>query len=129
VWLAVAAFAMVVLVGLAADLGGQVHAKLQAQHLAVEAARAGSQQLMPGRAMRGQGAVVEPGRAVAAAQAYLAGASDVTGTVSVLEHGTVAVDTASTYRTRFLGVIGIGSLTVTGHAEARVVRAVEGVAR
>jgi hypothetical protein len=39
------------------------------------------------------------------------------------------VDTTTTYRTQFLSIIGIHQLTVTGHAEAQTVRAVDGVVR
>jgi hypothetical protein len=41
----------------------------------------------------------------------------------------VAVHTAATYHTKFLGIIGIDQVPVTGSAESRIVRAVEGVER
>ena len=67
-------------------------------------------------------------RAAAAARAYLA-ASDVTGTVQLRGSTAVVVHTAATYHTKFLGVIGIDQVQVTGSAESRIVRAVEGVER
>ena len=78
--------------------------------------------------MLGQAAVVDAAGAVAAASTYIAGTPEVSGTASVV--GTrVVVDTTTTYRTQFLSIIGIQELTVTGHAEAQTVRAVEGVVR
>lgn len=128
IWMVTTALTMVLLVGLAVDLGGQILAKQHAQVVAFEAARAGGQQLQGPAAVLGQAAVVDPARAVAAAATYIAGAPEVTGTASVVG-GRVVVDTVTTYQTRFLSIIGIQELTVTGHAEAQTVRAVEGVVR
>lgn len=128
IWMITTALTMVLLVGLAVDLGGQVLAKQHAQVVAFEAARAGGQQLQDAAAVLGQAAVVDPAGAVAAASTYIAGTPEVTGTASVV--GTrVVVDTTTTYQTQFLSIIGIQELTVTGHAEAQTVRAVEGVVR
>jgi hypothetical protein len=122
------ALTMVLLVGLAVDLGGQVLAKQHAQVVAFEAARAGGQQLQGPAAVLGQAAVVDPARAVAAAATYIAGTPEVAGTASVVG-GRVVVNTVTTYQTRFLSIIGIQELTVTGHAEAQTFRAVDGVVR
>jgi Flp pilus assembly protein TadG len=128
IWMITTAMSMMLLVGLAVDLGGQVQAKERAQDIAVEAARAGGQQLQGGPGVLGQGAVVDPAAAVAAAGTYIAGVPDVTGNATVT--GTrVVVDTTSTYQTTFLAIIGIQAMTVTGHAEVQTTRAVEGVAR
>ena len=128
IWMITTALTMVLLVGLAVDSGGQVLAKQHAQVVAFEAARAGGQQLQGAPAVLGQAAVVDPAAAVAAASTYIAGTPEVTGTARVV--GTrVVVDTAATYQTRFLSIIGIYELTVTGHAEAQTVRAVQGVVR
>ncbi|RYV51895.1 TadE/TadG family type IV pilus assembly protein [Pengzhenrongella frigida] len=128
IWMITTALTMVLLVGLAVDLGGQVLAKQHAQVVAFEAARAGGQQLQGAAAVLGDAAVVDPAGAVAAASNYLAGTADVTGTVSAV--GTrVVVDTTTSYQTQFLSIIGIRELTVTGHAEVQTVRAVEGVVR
>lgn len=128
IWMITTALTMVLLVGLAVDLGGQVLAKQHAQVVAVEAARAGGQQLQGAEAVLGQAAVVNPAAAVAAASTYIAGTPQVRGTASVV--GTrVVVDTTTTYRTQFLSIIGIQELTVTGHAEVQTVRAVQGVVR
>ena len=45
IWLVTTGFAMIVLVGLAVDLGGQVHAQQHARAVADQAARTGGQQL------------------------------------------------------------------------------------
>ena len=128
IWMITTALAMVLLAGLAVDLGGQVLAKQHAQVVASEAARAGGQRLQGAAAVLGRAALVDPAGAVAAASAYIAGTPEVTGTATVV--GTsVVVDTTTTYQTQFLSIIGIGELTVTGHAEVQTVRAVEGVVR
>lgn len=129
VWMITTALVMIILVGLAVDLSGRVHAKQRAQDVAAEAARAGGQQLQGPAAIRGQGAVVDPAAAVVAANTYIAGAPGMTGSATIAGGTTVVTDTSTTYQTKFLGLIGITSLTVTGHAEVQVNRAVSGVAR
>lgn len=128
VWMITTALTMILLIGLAVDLGGQVHAKQRAQDIAAEAARAGGQQVQGNAAIRGSGAVIDPGAAIAAANTYIAAAKGVTG--SVRARGTrIIADTRSTYSTTFLSIIGIRTLTVTGHAEVEINRTVGGVAR
>lgn len=128
VWLALSAVVMIILVGVAVDLCGQVYAKQRCQDIAAQAARAGGQQLDAGTAIRGQGAIADPSAAVGAAKTYIAGTTDVTGTATATAD-TVNVTTNSTYQTKFLSIIGIGSLPVSGHAQAHITRAVGGVAR
>ena len=48
------AFVMMVLVGLAVDLGGQVHAKQRAHDIAAEAARTGGEQVQAAPAIEGR---------------------------------------------------------------------------
>ena len=55
IWLVTTGFAMIVLVGLAVDLGGQVHAQQHARAVADQAARTGGQQLQAPVAVRGAG--------------------------------------------------------------------------
>ena len=123
-----AAAGMVILAGLAVDLGGQVHARQHAVDVARQAARAAGQQLQPAPAIRGDALRTDPQRAVAAARSYLA-AADVAGTVSLRGGTAVTVTTTASYPTVFLSIIGINELQVTGRAEARTVRAVQGVER
>ena len=129
IWMITTALTLVLLVGLAVDLSGRVYAKQRAQDVAAEAARAGGQQLQGAAAIRGQGAVIDPGPAIVAANTYIAGAPGVTGHTTVISGTRVVADTSTTYTTKFLGIIGITTLTVTGHAEVAVNRAVEGVAQ
>ena len=127
-WMVTAAMAMIILAGLAVDLGGQVLTRQHAGNVAAQAARVGGQQLQASRAIRGEGVRIDNTRAAAAARTYLA-ASDVTGTVQLRGSAAVVVHTAATYHTKFLGVIGIDQVHVTGSAESRIVRALEGVER
>jgi Flp pilus assembly protein TadG len=127
-WMVTAAMAMIILTGLAVDLGGQVLTRQHVADVAAQAARAGGQQLQASRAIRGQGVRTDPALAAAAARAYLA-ASDVVGTVQLRGSTAVIVHTTATYHTKFLGIIGIDHLPVTGSAESRIVRAVNGVER
>ncbi|MGG5258652.1 pilus assembly protein TadG-related protein [Phycicoccus avicenniae] len=128
IWLVTMSVAMIVLVGLAVDLGGQVRAQQQARAVAAQAARAGGEQLDAASAVRGEAVRPDTARAARAARALLA-ESGVAGTVRVTAGTTVTVDVSDTYRTLFLGVIGLNQLQVSGHATARVTRSVEGVER
>ncbi|MDC5698073.1 pilus assembly protein TadG-related protein [Intrasporangium calvum] len=128
IWIATSGLVMIILVGLAVDLGGQVHAQQYARDIAAQAARAGGQQLQASLAVRGLAARADPGPAVAAARAYLT-AADLTGTASLRGGDTVIVTTSATYDTKFLGLIGINQLTVTAAAESRIARTVGGVER
>ena len=82
IWLAVSSFVMMMLVGLAVDLGGQVHAKQRAHNIAAEAARTGGEQVQAAPAIKGEYFAVDTVAARNAAEDYLA-ASGVTGTVTV----------------------------------------------
>lgn len=128
IWLALASFAMIVLVGLAVDLSGQVYAQQRAIDVAGQAARAGGQQIDTG-AMRGGTVQADAAQAASAARAYLASAG-VEGTVTIAPGGaTIRVTTTTTYRTSFLSIIGIKTLQVSGQSDADLVRAVNGTRR
>lgn len=123
-----ASFVMIVLAGMAVDLGGQVYAQQHARDVARQAARAGGQQLQAAPAIRGEGAIADTTRAVQAARTYLA-AGDVAGQATVTGGDSIEVTTTAVYTTKFLSIIGINRLTVTGHAEATIIRALQGVQR
>lgn len=125
IWFATSSLVMVTLIGLAVDLTGQVHAQQRTRDVAAQAARAGGQQVDTVVAMRGDGAQVNPAAAVHAAQSYLA-AAGVTGSVT-LQGGDLVVHTSDTYQTKFLSIVGIGAMPVTGQASVRVARTVAGV--
>ena len=128
VWLALAAVAMVLCVGIAVDLGGHVHAQQRARNIAAQAARSAGEELAAAQAVRGQTPTVDVAAAKRAASAYLAQAG-VTGSVSVRSGNVLDVTVTDSYTPMFLTSIGVGTLTVTGHSTARLVRAVQGTER
>lgn len=126
-WMALASLAMVLIVGIAVDLSGQVLAKQRAADLAAQAARVGGNQLEVSPAMRGRPVTVDPQRARAAAKAYIANAG-ATGTVTVTTTQ-ITVTVHDTYQPLFLSAAGLGTQQVTGEATARLARAVNGAER
>ncbi|QBX57289.1 pilus assembly protein [Nocardioides seonyuensis] len=125
IWLALTSVAMMLLVGLAVDLGGQVHAQQRAHDLAAQAARAGGEQVQAAPAINGAYVHVDAVAASQAARAYLT-AAHVDGTVAVSGSTELTVEVNDSYSTRFLGLIGINNLPVTGSASARLVRSLGG---
>lgn len=129
IWLALASFVMIVLVGVAVDLSGQVYAQQHARDIAAQAARTAGQQINASRGVRGIGAQTNTAQAIAAATSYIA-AAGMEGDASITGGGTtITVRVVDTYETKFLSIIGLTSLRVTGSAETRVVRVVGGVER
>lgn len=120
VWMATSSFVMIVLVGLAVDLGGKVHTQQQARNVAAQAARAGAQEVQAS-AVRGEAPRVDVTAAKAAATDYLH-RSGVSGTVSITGADTIVVQVADTYESKFLSIINLDRMRVTGEASARMVR-------
>lgn len=114
--LTVLALALLVSVGLVVDGGAKIRAVQLATRVAAEAARAGAQEVNVGVVQTGGQITIDPHRARLAAQALLADAG-VSGTVSATPTS-VAVTASSTRPTVFLGMLGIGSVTGTGSAQA-----------
>ena len=125
IWLVTTTVVMIVLVGLAVDLGGQVHAQQRAHDLAAQAARAGGEQLQAAPAIEGRYLDIDAAAARTAAQHFLA-AAGVTGTVTLTSGTTITVTVTDVYQPRFLTLIGINHLTVTGSASAHVIRSLGG---
>ncbi|MGW1193229.1 TadE/TadG family type IV pilus assembly protein [Streptomyces sp. NPDC002559] len=124
VFVAACVVALLGIIGVAIDGGGKMRAVERADYLAGEAARAGGQAIDPAQAVTGKAIVADPQAATAAAQAYLR-AAGTTGTVSVSGDGkSLTVTVNSSYATRFLSVIGIGSLSVTGNGKATLLNGV-----
>lgn len=127
IWLITASFVMTVLVGLAVDLSGQVYAQQRAHDLAAQAARAGGEQVQAAPAIEGRYLSLDAAAARAAALNYLT-AAGVSGTVTITG-GAINVTVTDTYQPRFLGLLGIHHLAVTGSASARVIRSLGGTER
>lgn len=129
IWLALASFVMIVCVGVAVDLSGQVYAQQHARDIAAQAARTAGQQIDASRGVRGIAAQTNTAQAIAAAKSYIA-AAGMEGDATVTGGGTtITVSVVDTYETKFLSIIGLTRLRVTGSAETRVVRVVGGVER
>jgi Flp pilus assembly protein TadG len=125
VWLVTSSFVMMVLVGLAVDLGGQVHAQQRARDIAAQAARVGGQEVQGAPAVQGKYLAVDAISARTAAKSYLA-ASGVEGTVSVTGGDTITISVTDSYEPKFLGFLGLQHLEVTGTATARLIRSLGG---
>ena len=78
--------------------------------------------------MRGEDLRVDIFAAKSAAQDYLR-AAGVQGTVSVTGGDTLVVRTTDTYDPKFLTIIGLNAMPVTGQASARLIRAEGGIER
>ena len=114
--------ALVFVAGLVVDGGALLTTKRRAINTAEQAARAGAQGLAIDE-LRATGAHrLDPDRAIAAAYEYLA-ATGSTGTATVADDQ-VTVTVAIPWRPLILGIGGVRSSTVTGHATARNVRGV-----
>lgn len=125
IWLALSSFVMVFLVGLAVDLGGQVHAQQRGHDLAAQAARAGGEEVQAGPAIEGRPLAIDAANARAAAEHYLH-AAGVNGTVKVTGGTTLTVTVHDQYDTKFLGLMGINRLSTTSTATAHLVRTIGG---
>ncbi|MBC7632163.1 Tad domain-containing protein [Aeromicrobium sp.] len=124
-WLVTSSFVMMMLVGLAVDLGGQVHAQQRAHDVAAQAARTGGQQVQAAPAIEGRYLALDTAASRRTAEGYLAEAN-VTGSVTITGGDTITVEVTDTYTPTFLSFIGIGDLTVTGEASARLIRSLGG---
>ena len=128
IWVVTATIVMMTLVGLAVDLGGQVHAQQRAHDVAAQAARAGGQEVEAAPAVEGRYVALDTAAARRAAEQYLA-AAGVEGTVTITGGTTLVVRVTDIYEPTFLSMVGIGELTVTGDASARLIRTTGGVER
>ncbi|MDI9629440.1 MAG: pilus assembly protein [Acidobacteriota bacterium] len=126
-WVVLASFSMIIIVGVSADFSGQAAAEHHARVVAAQAARAAGQAVQLDALARGGQVRPDAARAVSAAEASLAQAG-LTGSVSV--SGTVVnVAVTSTYECGFLSIMGINTLPVSGLASADVVRTYQGAPR
>lgn len=109
--------AVILIAGLVVDGGQKVTAARRAEAAAAGAARAAAD---AGGAYRLAG-MNDPGAGASAARAYLAGAVDVTGSVSI-SAGIIRVETSSSAPTIFLSILGIDQVSATAVAEADLVQ-------
>jgi Flp pilus assembly protein TadG len=107
--------ALFVLVGLVVDGGAALTARQAATDEAEQAARAGAGALSV-NALRSGTVALDPGAAVTAAEAFTVAAGH-RGTASV-SAGVVTVSVHYRIGTAILGMVGIGTLPVSGEASA-----------
>lgn len=125
-FLVISVIGLLAMVGLVVDGAGKIRTVQRADALAAEAGRAGGQAINAPAAILGESPVVDARAATSAAQAYLT-RNGVQGDVTVADGGrTLVITVRSTSSTIFLGLIGINSLDVTGHASVTLVRGVTG---
>lgn len=127
-WMLLSVAAFILIVGVAVDLGGRLATLQRVNDVAAEAARTGAQQVTAADAMQGRTPAVDPARARTAALAYI-NAAGFSGSATVTSGSVLAVSVTGTYRPKFLGAAGVGPITLTGTAEARLVRAQFGTER
>ncbi|MEU6631685.1 hypothetical protein ABZ905_25870 [Streptomyces parvus] len=124
VFVAICTVALLGLIGIILEGGGKMRATERADAVAMEAARAGGQALDPAGAVTGTRVRADPAAATAAAYAYLSSAG-VSGQVSASADGRkLTVTVNDTYVTKILPVVGIGSMSVTGHGTATLLHGV-----
>lgn len=113
--------ALLFLIAAVVDAGGQVRALQRANSIATQAARTAGQQVDYPQAVTGGTKVVDPQRAVIAAESYLrqAGANG-TATISP-DRQHITVTAAITYQPLMLGAFGRGPVDVSGQASAELV--------
>jgi hypothetical protein len=121
-WLAVTVVVLFAAAGLVFDGGEAMGAKGRAVADAYGAARAGADALNRAQLAQGGPPTPDPVTAEAAARRFLAQAGvDPAGANVTVTGAVVAVRVQITEPTRILGVIGVGSITVTGQGTARPV--------
>ncbi|MFD1935102.1 pilus assembly protein TadG-related protein [Nonomuraea mangrovi] len=119
--------ALFLFAGLVVDGGLALGARVRAVNEAQEAARAGAQQLDLAAYRRDAEVRLDPGRARAAALAYIAATPD-TAMVTV-SGDRVTVVVHAVQPTQILGLAGLGSIRVSGEAAAVAQRGVTEVMR
>ncbi|MFD9338632.1 pilus assembly protein TadG-related protein [Streptomyces sp. NPDC060028] len=124
IYTAIVTIALLGIIGLAIDGGGKLRATERADALAMEAARAAGQAIDPASAVNGVGIQVDPEAAQAAAQAYLARAGSQGSTSLSADRTQLTVTVRGAYATKFLSIVGVGSMEVTGHGTARLLHGV-----
>ncbi len=118
--------AFAALAGIVVDGGAKLTGDENAVAVAQEAARAGAASVDLSAAYATGSFAVDQRRALAAAQAYLAGAGYHDYSVTAYGSAAIRVSVTITEPTRFLSMIGVASFTCTGTATAALVTGVTG---
>lgn len=125
-WAVIITTAVLMIMGLVVDGGAQLRATQRADQVAREAARAAGQ-AVSGDPILGRPGLVDVTRGRQAATAYLA-AAGVPGDITVTG-ATITVTTRVEFTPVMLSAIGVGSITVTGRAEAEAKQVYQGTTR
>ncbi|ROR53471.1 hypothetical protein EDD41_0624 [Luteococcus japonicus] len=123
-WAVLASLCMMLVLGLGVDLAGHVAAEQRARQVAFEAARTGGQQVELDALATTGTLTPDPARVSAAADGYLT-AAGYTGTTTV-GATTVSVTATGDYECRFLTLLGIDWLPVTGTGQVEINRVLDG---
>jgi Flp pilus assembly protein TadG len=123
VFTAVIAFALLLCAGLMVDGGAKIQAYREAYAVAEEASRAGAGQMNTSRAYTSGRFEIDTARALTAARAYLSAAGH-TGTVSTTGNQ-VRVTVTVSKPTVLISLVGIGTVTATAAATARMFHGIE----
>lgn len=123
VFLVLTVVTLIVVIGLVVDGAAKVQASTNAQHIAASAARAATN-AVSGATVGGEALAVDPVLAQQVALDYVA-AAGMTGTVTV-SGTTITVSVEHAVETRFLSLIGISTLRVTGEARANLIDGPDG---
>ncbi|MFD9411553.1 pilus assembly protein TadG-related protein [Streptomyces sp. NPDC059989] len=124
VYTAICTIALLGIIGLAIDGGGKLRATERADAVAMEAARAAGQAIDPAAAVTGSAVRVDPEAAQSAAYAYLARAGAQGSVALSADRTQLTVTVSGAYPTKFLSIVGIGSMNVRGHGAARLLHGV-----
>lgn len=112
--------------GIVVDGGNELAQRENAAAAAQEAARAGAGMVNQSAAYSSGTFTVNTTQALAAARSYLASAGYSDYTATATGPDTIAVTVSITVPTKVLSIIGITTITATGHASANLVTGVTG---
>lgn len=121
---AVIGLALLICAGLVVDGGAKIQAYREAYAVAEEAARAGAGQMDVDRAYAAGRFEIDTAKALAAARTYLASGGH-SGSVFANRGRTVDVTVTVSRPTMLLSLIGIGSVSATSTASARMFHGIE----
>ncbi|GAA4561108.1 pilus assembly protein TadG-related protein [Planotetraspora kaengkrachanensis] len=119
------ALALLICAGLVVDGGAKIQAYREAYAVAEETARAGAGQIDLDRAYAQGGRFeIDTSKALAAARDYL-GSGGHSGSVTMVGGRTVHVSVTVSKPTKLVSLVGIGSVTATAKASARMFQGIE----